>query len=222
MFGNKNKRFTKIGFAFALPILLLVLLKTTLQIPQLADLSNVVQAQTQSSTIEATGGISLFTYLPMVTKCFIGLPHPPISTTTNFAADVEITYPTECTAAQLAGEPIVVEGTYDNITGGLDIWVLVRVHSNDRFYPQSDNACAGTKITQNNQAWNVTAYLGAPGDPGEWFDLVAVLTDAAGTAEFVKELQSGCNGSFDGIAREDIEKLNITEVDYVPIRTRDS
>lgn len=221
MFSRKKRSHIQIGLAFAIPILILMFIRTIMQVEQPPAPASV-HAYSETSVIQTSEGVTLSTYLPLMAKCFIGLPHMPISTTTSFMGSIAITYPTECTVPQLAGEPIVVEGTYDSIDDGLDIWVLVHVHNNDRFYPQSDDACAGQVIAQNGDTWDVTAYLGALGDSAEWFDIVVVLADAGGTAAFQHKLQEGCSGSFTGMSRAEVEALPITEMDYVPIRTRDS
>lgn len=147
------------------------------------------------------------------------LVHLPLANTGQFAATVDLFSPTTYdTPTPLAGQPIIASGQSQHLPAGSGVWVLVRPYSLDKFYPQLDGSCAAAQpITAEN--WQVSVYLGLPGDQPEWFDIVVIVTDAAGSALIQNHIQSSC-GNDPGITRSMLEMQQVTQMDFATVRTR--
>lgn len=146
---------------------------------------------------------------------------PGLKGAADFAGDVELKTPDNCTTGLPTGTIIPVAGTYKGIPDDVDIWVLIYA-PNLVYYAQSPNFCEGAKMSWGDGRWQVPIYLGAKDGYPEWFDIVVVLTDQE-TSQFLSEwLREGCQGGqYSGIPAAQLEQMNITEKSYITVQTRD-
>lgn len=149
-------------------------------------------------------------------RCMV---HSPLANTGQFAAVIDLEAPAAFDfLLPQAGQPVIVSGVSQNLPVGGGMWLLVRPYGLDKFYPQYNASCADAQpITAEN--WQVTAYLGLPGDLPEWFDIVVIAADADASAMLQAHILTHC-GSDPGLDRETLEMHQITEVGFVTIRTR--
>jgi hypothetical protein len=146
---------------------------------------------------------------------------PPLKGAADFAGDVEIQTPADCTTGLPSESPIPVAGTYEGIPGDVDIWVLV-YPPNMVYYIQSPSACDGAKMAQTGGNWQVPVYLGAKGGDPEWFDIVVVLADQEASQFFSSSVKQMCQSrQYYGISAAQLEQMNITEKNYITVQTLD-
>lgn len=182
---------------------------------------NLEEAQSVSLSIQAAKPITSEIYIPVITRCYHDSDRAPLQNTGNFSGTATIYNPTSCTHPIYAETPIIVDGTA-SLAPDIDLWIMVYAHGNDRYYPQSDNACAAEKIEVDPFGrWQVVVYLGVAGGPPELFDVVAILTDADGTQTLEDILIEDCNYGFDGMSIPEVEALPVTEVHATTLRTVD-
>jgi hypothetical protein len=146
---------------------------------------------------------------------------PSLRGAADFAGEVEIQTPANCTTGLPTESPIPVAGTYEGVPDGVDIWVLA-YPPNLVYYVQSPNACAGAKMDQKDGNWQVPVYLGAKAGDPEWFDIVVVLADQE-ASKFLSDWVKRCcqNKRYEGILAAQLEQMNITEKGFITVQTLD-
>jgi hypothetical protein len=161
-------------------------------------------------------------FLPIVLKpCPCQSTRPPLHGTVNFAGEVEILTPPDCTTGIRAETRILVPGTYTGTLPSVTLWVLAYA-PNDLYYPQSPNACEGEPPYQEGGDWQVPVYLGEKGGDPECFDIVVILTDQEASQFLSDWVQQGCQaGQYEGILAATLNKKAITEKSYITVQTRD-
>jgi hypothetical protein len=146
---------------------------------------------------------------------------PPLRGAADFAGEVEIITPSNCTTGLPTENPIPVAGTYEGIPNSVDIWMLV-YPPNMVYYIQSPSACDGAKMAQAGGNWQVPVYLGAKGGGPEWFDIVVVLADQEASQFFSSSVKQMCQSRrYYGIPAAQLEQMNITEKNYITVQTLD-
>jgi len=175
--------------------------------------------QALPSAIAKSNIVNLVTVEPPPPGC--SSARPPLEGAVDFAGRVEITTPSGGTTGLPAESPILVAGTYEGISGGVDIWVLV-YPPNMVYYIQSPSACDGAKTAQAGGNWQVPVYLGGRGGPPECFDIVVVLADQEASQFFSDKVEQMCQSrQFYGIPAAQLEQMNITEKSYITVQTQD-
>ena len=107
---------------------------------------------------------------------------------------VKITYPTSGGYVQVRE---VVRGASQNVSHDRQIWVVVYVHSVNRYYPQD-----GPADVQANGDWARQAQMGLEKESGHVFDIVAVVADKKAQDVFLGYLQQAKEkSSYEGIER---------------------
>jgi hypothetical protein len=146
---------------------------------------------------------------------------PRLTGVADFAGDVEIKTPTNCTTGLSTETIIPVAGTYEGIPADVEIWVFT-YPPNLVYYVQSPNACEGAKMSWGDGKWQVPIYLGEKGGGPEWFDIVVVLTDQE-AGQFLSDWVRQCcqQRSYQGIPAAQLEQMNITEKNYITVQTQD-
>ena len=146
---------------------------------------------------------------------------PRLQGAADFAGEVEIKTPDNCTTGLPTETIIPAAGTYEGIPDDVDIWMLV-YPPNLLFYPQLLNACEGANMIWGDGKWQVPVYLGAKGGDPEWFDIVVVLVDQETSQFFSDWGRQGCrSGQYLGIPAAQLEQMNITEKSYIIVQTLD-
>jgi hypothetical protein len=123
-----------------------------------------------------------------------------------------------CTTGHPVNTAIPTGGSYSGIPNGTVIWELVYA-PDGLYYPQSPNACGGAPPPlQGAGGWSVDTYMGQSGDPAQWYEIVAVITDQAASDYLSNWLTTGC-GDFPGIDPNVLSQMNITEKDSIRVKT---
>ena len=108
-----------------------------------------------------------------------------------------ITSPASLSASRLAVVPaaIVVTGTINTELRGREIWIVIETPGINRFYPQGSwPDRAGPAVLGANYQWaSPTVQVGAPGDKGRIFYVIAVLADANASGIFWQYLKTGAS-----------------------------
>lgn len=108
-----------------------------------------------------------------------------------------ITSPARPTSNQPAVVPgaITVTGTVNTALNGRSIWIFISTPGINRFYPQGSwPDGVGPAILDANHQWaSPTVYIGAPGDKGRIFYVIAVLADAKASNIFWQYLKMGAS-----------------------------
>jgi hypothetical protein len=167
------------------------------------------------------------TFTPTPTNTFTPTPacesfRPQIKGATDFAGDVEIVTPEDCTTNLEVETRVIVAGTYDGIPEDVDMWVLVYPPSMV-YYPQSPRLCEGAKMDWGNGKWTVPVELGEKGGEPEWHDIVVVLVDQETSQFFSDWGREGCQSEegFLGIVGSQFEEMNITEKAHITVQTQE-
>ena len=146
---------------------------------------------------------------------------PPVTGAADFAGEVKIVTPSNCTTGLPTESPIPVAGTYEGIPNGVDIWMLV-YPPNMVYYIQSPSACEGAKMAQTGGNWQVPVYLGSKAGPPEWFDIVVVLADQEASQFLSSSVMQMCqSGEYYGIPATQMEQMNIIEKGFITVQTLD-
>ena len=90
---------------------------------------------------------------------------------------------------QLVEERQLVSGASTELREGDSTWVLVYT-SFGKWFPQSSDACAGIHATTADGRWQVMSRFG--GEPGEAFDIVAVVANPEAGAFFDRKQREWC------------------------------
>ncbi len=162
------------------------------------------------------------TFLPIVYKmCPYQSIRPPLQGTANFAGEVKILTPWDCTTGIPAETPVLATGTYSGTPASVTLWVLAYV-PNSSYYPQSPDACQGVPPYQDGGNWQVPVYLGRKGGTPEWFDIVVILTDQAASQFLSNHVRRGClSGRYVGIPAVQLNQMAIIEKSHITVQTLD-
>jgi hypothetical protein len=164
---------------------------------------------------------------PLVTDTPAPIPEcpsfrPPLKGTADFAGDVEIMTPDNCTTGLPTETFIDVGGTYKDIPADVDIWLLVYTPF-QLYFPQSPNSCEGMKMDWEDGVWHGPVTLGQKGGEPERFDIVVVLTDQETSQFFSEWHRQGCaNGhNYPGIPADELGQRGIIEKAFITVQTQD-
>jgi hypothetical protein len=160
-------------------------------------------------------------FLPIAFNNYCQSTRPPLKGIANFPGEIEILTPLNCTTGIGAETPIIASGTYAGTPADVTLWVLAYA-PNDKYYPQSPNACQGEPPYQKDGDWHVPVYLGERGGPPEQFDIVVILTDQATSQFLSNHVKEGCRlGQYVGLSAVQLNQMAITEKDYITVQTLD-
>jgi len=144
---------------------------------------------------------------------------PPLSDS-GHPGKFKIGTPEHC-ADDLPHTGVQIGGTYTCIPEedeeDLEVWVLVYPTDN-KYYPQSNDACNGEPALFGGGFWSVSGNLGEV--PDDIFDIVVVVTDKGSDASsrFKQYLIDGCNNTYEGIPDCEMP-TDLTEKAYITVRT---
>ena len=116
------------------------------------------------SSLLVGASIILFVVIPIstwdlfVSPCLLNSSRPHICGPVINDLEVKITSPKDCSLNLPAGEHIPVEGTYSGNLAGREIWVLLYASSNEKYYPQSTNACKMMPVEASGGRWTTTLF----------------------------------------------------------------
>lgn len=178
--------------------------------------------QSIASQTNNNGATDLF--IPLLFNCAAFTNRMTITDTGSFAeADVYFHTPTSCSAPIPAESELTITGTTTLSTSdNLDIWILAYA-PNQRFYPQSSDACNGEIIQiKPDGTWQVKGFLGSKGGDPEKFELIAIVTDKATSTVFSNKLEDDCHTqNYTGYSSAELATYNMTEKMFVVVQTID-
>jgi hypothetical protein len=167
------------------------------------------------------GADTYTTFLPVVLRNVCYSTRPPLKDTGHFAGEAEILTPADCTTGIPAESHLMAMGTYSGTPGSAILWVLAYA-PNQYYYPQSPNACEREPPHQEGGTWQVPLYLGKKGGEPEWFDIVVILTDQAGSDFLGEWVRAGClRREYDGLLAAQLEQYAVTEKGHISVQTAD-
>lgn len=219
---SKRNAWRRIALSLALACLFGILVYTTLMGLSTAaanDPANRGNGEHLPTVLDDTDAYT--TFLPIVLNwwCTYQSARPPLQGTANFAGEVEILTPRNCTTGLATETPILTTGTYTGTPAGVILWVLAYAPTYF-YYPQSPNACEGKPPSQGGGNWQVPVYLGEKGGDAEWFDIVVIVTDQEASDFLGDWVQQGCqSGKYSGIPAAQLEQMNITDKGYISVQT---
>lgn len=99
------------------------------------------------------------------------------------ATEVEITYPLDGDSVPMTAE---IKGTFKDVPGGSELWIMVFPHGVNRNFPQDKRDLP--LMMMANGDWTAQAIVGSSMDSGRQFKLFAVLADEAANEEILDYL----------------------------------
>jgi hypothetical protein len=221
---NENQRnaWSNIGFSLIAVCLFGILAFMTLVALPITNIKDPPdRGKVAQIPMVQTDPITYTLFLPIVLKNWCQSGRPPLQGTANFAGEVEIQTPGNCTTDLPTETAIIASGTFTGTADNMTLWVLVYA-PNTLYYPQSPNACAGEPPFQSDEDWQVPVYLGLEGGEPEWFDIIVVLVDEQASQFFSNLVIQGCQtGQYIGAIAPVLNRLAITEKAFITVQTSD-
>ncbi len=152
---------------------------------------------------------------------------PPLAAGSLFDVEANIISPQNCDEIdqRYGNSTIQVVGEHSGELGNLELWVLVRPHRDELFYPQAIDACQGIVATvdQDRGLWNTNARLGRR-EGTDHFDIIVgiVETDSEIHGLFEEWLDEVCQDPHrSGISLKELADLSgvLRGLDTITINT---